>query len=80
MKEIIEKIKLIFFLKATNNKVHGSITRKQIIKALREKNINIDAKIIDNDKIESIGISKIKIHLNKNVIAELKIEVKENEK
>lgn len=80
LKDIIEKLQLVFYLKVANNKIHGSITRKQIVKSLRENGINIDSKIIDNDKIESIGISKIQIHLQKNVIAELKIEVKEDEK
>ena len=80
VKKIIEDLTLKFSLDVTNNKVHGSITRKQIVKSLRDKGINLDTKTIDNDKIDSIGISKIKIHLLKNVIAELKVEVTENGK
>lgn len=80
VKNILENLKLEFSLDVTNNKIHGSITRKQIVKSLREKGINLDTKSIDNDKIESIGISKIKIHLLKDVVAELKVEVKENGK
>jgi len=79
-KDILEKLELKYYLSVTNNKIHGSITRKQIIKSLREHNVHLDSKLIENIKIESLGFTKVKIQLHKDVVAELKVEVRENGK
>lgn len=77
VKEAIEADVLHFSLKTTNNVVHGSITRKQINEALIEKGIRVPSHDIENVKIQSIGVSKVKITLHKKVMAILRVEVKD---
>lgn len=75
-KTIIENLLLRTSLKVTNNVVHGSITKKQINKMLIENGIKVDSHNIDNVKIASIGVSKVKIKLYDDIFATLKVEVK----
>ena len=77
-KAAIEAITLEYKLKVTNLVVHGSITRKQIQHSLKEKGIKLDAHAIENVKITSLGISKVRITLLKDILAILKVEVKKN--
>ena len=78
-KDFIESTTLSFKLKQTNNVIHGSITRKQIVKQLEEKKIHVKSVNVENKKISSMGISKIEIQLYKNITAILKVEVTEDE-
>ena len=78
-KAIIESTTLSFFLKQTNNVIHGSITRKQIVKQLEDKKIHVKSVNVENKKIASMGISKIEIKLYKNITAILKVQVSANE-
>lgn len=80
LKKQIEQTSLLFALKVTKDIVHGSITRKQIQSELRKKNIIIDSKQIENIKINTLGITSIKLHLSKKIIAQLKIKVKKDDK
>lgn len=80
LKKQIEQTELLFALKTTNDIVHGSITRKQIQNELRKKNIIVDNNKIENLKINTLGITIIKLHLSKKVIADLKIRVKKDGK
>ncbi len=77
IKEKLEKLKLIFKLKAgKNEQVFGSISTKQIHSELQKNNIEIDKKKIKlEEAITSLGFHKIKIELRKDVIAELNIQV-----
>lgn len=77
-KAAIEAITLQYKLKVTNLVVHGSITRKQIQHSLKEKGIKLDAHAIENVKITSLGISKVRITLLKDILAVLKVEVIKN--
>lgn len=79
-KRVIETITLSYKLRVTNLVVHGSITRKQIQKSLLEKGVKLDAHAIENVKITSLGISKVRITLPKGIIAILQVEVKEDGK
>lgn len=79
-KRVIESITLSYKLRVTNLVVHGSITRKQIQKSLMEKGVKLDAHAIENVKITSLGVSKVRITLPKNIVAILKVEVKEDGK
>lgn len=76
-KDLIESITLKYRLKVTNNVIHGSITRKHIHKDLALKGVKVESHLIENKKIASIGISKIKVKLYKNISATLKVEVKD---
>lgn len=75
IKEKIELIKLNFNLKVTNLVIHGSITKKQINKELIKNEIKLDSHSIENIKISSLGITKIKIKIYKDIEAILKVEV-----
>lgn len=77
LKNELEKLELLFFLKTSqNNVVHGSITSKKIIQELINKGIKIDKHLIPHVQINSLGISKIKIKLFDDVEAILNINIK----
>jgi large subunit ribosomal protein L9 len=79
LKEKLDTITLKFQLKAGDHgRVFGSISTKQMAEALKSiHKIDVDKrKFVDNDGIASIGFSKVKVELYKNVIAILTIEVK----
>ena len=77
-KEKIEKLTLEFKLKTgAQDRTFGSISPKQIAEALKEKGFEIDKKkIMMDDKVQSLGFHKVKVELHKNVIAEVKVEIK----
>lgn len=77
LKSKLEKEKLVFKVKVgEKDKVFGSISHKQIFLLLKEKDYNIKKEQIEiTNSINSLGIHNIKIHLHKEVIAELKINV-----
>lgn len=78
LKKLIEKQTLKFYVKTgTADKVFGTISSKQIAAELKNKNINIDKKLIDKDmNINCLGTHIVKINLHKSVVAELKVELK----
>lgn len=76
LKEEIEKIELEFYLKTTNDVIHGSISSKKVIQELKDKGFKIDKHSLPHISISSLGITKIKIKLFKDVEAILKINVK----
>jgi len=61
-------------------KIHGTITTMQIAKALSEKGIEIDRrKIALNEDVKSLGEYTAEIHLDTDIVAELKIWVVKDE-
>lgn len=76
-KENIEKEKLYFIVKTgEHDKVFGSISVKQIKEKLEPK-YKLDKKqIIIKNPISSLGFHEVEIHLYKDIIAKIKIEVK----
>ena len=79
LKAKLETLKLTFQVKAGGDgKVFGSISSKQIAENLQKNyGILIDKrKIVDNGPINTLGLSKIKIDLHKNVIAEITVHLK----
>lgn len=79
LKEQIEKINLSFSLKANKGNVFGSISTKEIIETLKQKhNIVIDKYMIQHDEKKLLlGIHFLQLHLYKDVIAKLKINISE---
>lgn len=79
LKEKIEKIILQFKVKVgINGKLFGSISSKQITEELTSKGIEIDKKGINiENPISSLGTHIVKIVLHKGIIADLKVEVKQ---
>ena len=76
LKQKLEQEKIKFQVKTgKNDKVLGSISVKQIKDKLDEK-YKIDKKqIIINNPISSLGFHEVEIHLYKDIIAKIKIEV-----
>lgn len=76
LKQKLEQEKITFQVKTgKNDKVFGSISLKQIKDKLDEK-YKIDKKqIIINNPISSLGFHEVEIHLHKDIIAKIKIEV-----
>ena len=76
LKQKLEQEKIKFQVKTgKNDKVFGSISVKQIKDKLDEK-YKIDKKqIIINNPISSLGFHEVEIHLYKDIIAKIKIEV-----
>ena len=63
--------------KSEKEKLFGAITKKQIIQALAKKKIVIDESAIVMDKsIKELGEFLIKIDLEKNIQATIKVNVK----
>lgn len=77
LKASLEKEKLSFTVKTgEHDKVFGSISVKQIKDKLDEK-YKIDKKqIVIKNNISSLGFHEVEIHLYKDIIAKIKIEVK----
>lgn len=78
IKTKIEGLILHFKLKVVNDKVIGSITRKQIMQALKDKGIVVDAHMVENKVVNTTGITNVKIELDKKIVAICKVRV-ENE-
>ncbi|MBR3362965.1 MAG: 50S ribosomal protein L9 [Bacilli bacterium] len=77
LKKEIEKTTLIFKVNTgKDGKVFGSISSKQIVSKLKEKNINIDKRKISIDTpINTLGITIVNIILHKEVTAKLKVKL-----
>jgi large subunit ribosomal protein L9 len=76
--KLIEKIELRIGAKAgTSGKIFGSVNAIQIAEALKEKGFDIDRKKVDVDgeNIKELGNYIAKVHLYRDIKAELKFEV-----
>ena len=61
-------------------RVFGSVSTKQIAEELNRQGIQIDKrKILDTDPIQTLGFTKVRIELYKNVIATIRCELKGKE-
>ncbi|ENY68972.1 50S ribosomal protein L9 [Mycoplasmopsis bovigenitalium 51080] len=85
LKEKIEKEKLTYILDALidargNLIVHKSISTKDINKDLVKKGYKLDKYSVQKVHIVSNGIHEVKIIIYKDIIAQLKVEVKVNVK
>lgn len=76
LKEQIEALELIFYLKVTNDVVHGSISTKKVSQELKQKNIKLDKHVLPHISIVSLGITNIKFKIFDDIEAILKINVK----
>ena len=75
-KKKLEKEKISFTVKTgKEDKVFGSISVKQIKESLNGYDIDKKQIIIDNP-ITSLGFHNVKINLYKDVVANIKVEVK----
>lgn len=81
LKDIVDNLTVIIPVRTSDNgKFFGSVTTKQISEELQKQhNITIDKRRISlpEEKIDSLGTYECAIKLHKEVVAMLKIEVKE---
>lgn len=77
IKNKLENKEFIFHLKnGKNGNVFGSISSKQIIEKLKDEGYQIDKKQVKMNPISHLGYDTVKIFLNKDVEAEIKVLVK----
>ncbi|MCD8204312.1 MAG: 50S ribosomal protein L9 [Coprobacillus sp.] len=74
----LENIVVEFSAKGSGEKMFGSISLKQIEEALKEQfGVEIDKrKFIDKGNINTFGVSKLRIELDKDVIGIITVNVK----
>ena len=80
-KEKIESSKIVLFIKAgSNGKTFGSITSKEIAEEVKNAlKIDVDKKdVLLDESLKNIGTYDVKIKLHKDIVAILKVEVKDN--
>ena len=80
--EELEKMTLDFHVRSgVEGKVFGSVSTKQIASELMRKGITIDKKkILDTAPIQSLGVTKVRVELHKNVIGTIKVRLIGSEK
>lgn len=76
--KLIEKLELKIGAKAgTSGKIFGSVNTIQIADAMKEQGVEIDRKKleVDGDSIKELGTYTAKVHIYKDIKAEVKFEV-----
>ncbi len=75
--ETLEGMTLDFHVRSgVEGKVFGSVSTKQIAQELLKKGITIDKKkILDTAPIQSLGVTKVRVELHKNVIGTIKVRL-----
>lgn len=79
-KKLLEKDKVIVGIKAgANGKTFGSITSKEIVDAIsNDFKIEVDKKdVLLEESIKNVGSYDVRVKLYKDIIAVIKLEVKE---
>ncbi len=73
----MEKMILNFNVKSgAEGRVFGSVSTKQIVQELEKQGIKVDKrKILDTAPIQSLGITKVRMELYRNVIAEIRVRL-----
>ena len=78
LKQQLATMTLEFKVKASNGRVSGSVSGKQIEEALAKKNITIDKrKIKDSSPLNELGSYDVKIELYKDIIGIIKVKLVE---
>lgn len=78
LKDKLAAMSLDFKVKASNGKVSGSVSGKQIEEALASKGITIDKrKIKDSSPLNELGSYDVKIELYKDIIGTIKVKLSE---
>jgi large subunit ribosomal protein L9 len=78
----LEKMMLTFHVKSgAEGKVFGSVSTKQIVEELAAQGIRADKrKILDTQPVQSLGVTKVRIELYKNVIGTINVRLIGSEK
>ncbi|QTL99817.1 50S ribosomal protein L9 [Iocasia frigidifontis] len=76
--KLAEKDFVIAVKAGENGRLFGSVTTKDIAKAVKKEGFKIDKRKIDlSDHIKSLGVHKVKVKIFKDVEATLKVKVVE---
>ena len=73
LKKKMEKVTINFKVKASNGKMFGSISTKQIKEELLKLGFNVDKKQIESSLINTLGMHIIKVTLYKDIVCNLKV-------
>ena len=74
----LSKMEFVFKVNAKNGTVFNSVSTKQIVEALKAKDIIVDKrKFIDKEPVTTLGYSNVKIELYKGVVGTIKVLLKE---
>lgn len=73
----LEKVTLTFRVNSgAEGKVFGSVSTKQITEALNRQGIKVDKrKILDTQPIQTLGVTKVRIELYRNVIGTVNVQL-----
>ena len=79
-KKLAEKLKDMTFTfnvrSGKEGKVFGSVSTKQIVEKLAAEGITVDKKkFVDTDPIQSLGVTKVRVELHKNVIGTINCQL-----
>ena len=75
--EKLENMMIEFHVKSgVEGKVFGSVSTKQIAAELNRQGITIDKKkILDTDPVQTLGVTKVRVELHKNVIGTINVKL-----
>ncbi|MBR5003860.1 MAG: 50S ribosomal protein L9 [Erysipelotrichaceae bacterium] len=75
----LENLTLRFHVKSgKEGRVFGSVSTKQIVEELRKQGINVDKrKILDTSPVSSLGVTKVRVELYKDVIGTINVHLLE---
>ena len=73
----LENLTLRFHVKSgKEGRVFGSVSTKQIVEELRKQGINVDKrKILDTSPVSSLGVTKVRVELYKDVIGTINVHL-----
>ncbi len=75
--EKLNKMTLTFYVKSgAEGRVFGSVSTKQIASSLEKQGVKIDKrKILDTYPIQTLGTTKVRVELHKNVIGTINVKL-----
>ena len=75
--EKLDKMTLTFYVKSgAEGRVFGSVSTKQIASSLEKQGVKIDKrKILDTYPIQTLGTTKVRVELHKNVIGTINVKL-----
>ena len=75
----LENLTLRFHVKSgKDGRVFGSVSTKQIVEELRKQGISVDKrKILDTSPVSSLGVTKVRVELYKDVIDTINVHLLE---
>ena len=76
LKDKLESLDLIFYLKTTHDVIHHSVTTKKVNQSLIDHGFKLEKHVLPHISINSLGQTIVDLKLYDNIVAKLKIEVR----